>query len=226
MPHSLDASIDRFQEAHFFIHLMERHYHDADPFRFALNSFLRALKEVSQLLAMELQNEPHFPKWYGPRRHALMEDPLIDVLAKRRDFVVHRGMLVPKSAGAVGITEARGLKFGIHLPIDPRQDSDDAILSVLSADPEDTLGLLADDEESVPCVFREWKMDPFDDELLDLSATAWLRVGDLVTDVIQWLGGTPPKLSLACRHAAGNVQYRLYDRVRLREQLSHPARES
>lgn len=49
------ASVDRHREAHFYIHMMEHFYHEADAFRWSLNSFLRALKEVPQLLQMELQ---------------------------------------------------------------------------------------------------------------------------------------------------------------------------
>lgn len=47
-------SLDRFRESHFWIHQMEGYYHEADQFRWHLNAFLKALKEVSQLLLMDL----------------------------------------------------------------------------------------------------------------------------------------------------------------------------
>ena len=58
--HKIEASLDRFQEAHYWIHMLEEHYHQADPFRWYLNAFLKAIKEVPLLLASELQNEHGF----------------------------------------------------------------------------------------------------------------------------------------------------------------------
>jgi hypothetical protein len=60
----ISSTHDRFQEAHFWIHMLERYYHSSDPFRWHLNSFLRAAKEVPQLLLMELQNEKGFKAWF------------------------------------------------------------------------------------------------------------------------------------------------------------------
>ena len=99
----IESSLDRFQEAHFWIHALERYYHDAEPFRWHLNAFLRALKEVPQLITMELQNEAGFVAWFRDHRGKLASDPLLNILSKRRDFVVHRGMLLPDSRGTLGI---------------------------------------------------------------------------------------------------------------------------
>src|SRR5712671_1061887 len=82
----ISASLDRFQEAHFWLHMVEQYYHAADPFRWHLNAFLRALKEVPQLLQMELQAHPDFKVWFAPKRRALADDPLIGVLSRHRDF--------------------------------------------------------------------------------------------------------------------------------------------
>lgn len=65
---ALDEALDRFREAHFYIHVMENEYHRADEFRWACNSFLRVLKEVPQVLQMKLQNRPGFMERYGPQR--------------------------------------------------------------------------------------------------------------------------------------------------------------
>ncbi len=219
----IDASLDRWQEAHFFIHNMESFYHDADGFRYSLNAFLRALKEVPQLIQMESQNRPGFSHWYRQRRENLRSDPLIGFLAEKRDFVVHRGMFVPKSNGVIGITEGRGIKAGLSLPIHPLEDSDlamDRLLIVLKLKRGDPLDVLAPDEESMPCVYREWKIDPFDEELLDLCAKAWLRVEGLVREVICWLGETVPPPSLECRHVPQQIQFKLYNRDRLRQRMA------
>ena len=54
MPNGYDkltSALDRFQEAHFWLHMMEQHYHSADQFRWHLNVFMKALKEVPDLIA-------------------------------------------------------------------------------------------------------------------------------------------------------------------------------
>ena len=82
---ALWSAMDRLREAHLYLHGMEMYYHAADPFRWHLNSFLRALKEVPQLASMALQNLDGFTEWYRPRRSALAEDSLISILSKQRD---------------------------------------------------------------------------------------------------------------------------------------------
>jgi hypothetical protein len=99
----LSSTVDRFQEAHFYLHQMEGFYHDAEPFRYSLNSFIRALKEVPLMISMELQNHPGFAAWYRPVRATLNVDALISHFSEQRDFIVHRGMLKPQSKAIVGI---------------------------------------------------------------------------------------------------------------------------
>ncbi len=113
----ISASFDRFQEAHWWIHALELHYHDADLFRWHLNAFLKAIKETPLLLQKELQNQPGFPAWFKPQKNKLQGDQLLRFLSRQRDYVVHRGMLKPGSRGTIGITEGRGIKLGISMPI-------------------------------------------------------------------------------------------------------------
>src|SRR5690242_7245127 len=115
----LAPAMDRIQEAHFFLHGMEESYHSADAFRWNLNAFLRALKEVPQLIGMALQNVQGFPEWFRPRREALGDDPLIAHLSQQRDYVVHRGMLKPTSTATLGLTDGRSIRLGVTMPIDP-----------------------------------------------------------------------------------------------------------
>ena len=64
----IEPALDRFREAHFWLHGLEEHYHFADPLRWHLNAFLKSLKEVPQLLQMGLQNQKGFSKWYAAER--------------------------------------------------------------------------------------------------------------------------------------------------------------
>jgi hypothetical protein len=48
----------------------------------------------------------------------------------------------------------------------------------------DFLGVLVPDEDSMPCVRREWHLAEFDEELVDLCARAWLRIGETIIPCI------------------------------------------
>lgn len=219
----ISATFDRFQEAHWWIHALELHYHEADLFRWHLNAFLKALKESRQLLQQELQNYPGFTTWFKPQKEKLQSDPLLKFLSKQRDYVVHRGMLKPGSHGMIGITEGRGIKLGFALPINPLEDSELAMTRYLHAAADrktgDFMGLLRLDEDSLPCVQREWRLAPFKEEVVELTAKAWLAVGETVTATVRWLGADVPDLSLECRHSSQRVQFKLFDRKKLRKQL-------
>jgi hypothetical protein len=217
----INASFDRFQEAHWWIHCLEERYHNADLFRWHLNAFLRALKEAPSMLQMELQNHPGFPAWFKGQREKLRSDPLLRFLSEKRDHVVHRGMLLPGSRGTIGITEGRGIKLGISMPINALEDSAHAMTRYLHAiaDGSDFLGILTPDDDSVPCVQREWRLAPFEGEVVDLAAKAWLAVGEVVTATIRWFGAEVPDLALDCRHSSQRFQFKQFDRRELTKEL-------
>ncbi len=62
----VEAALDRWLECHWHIHQMEGNYHYPDPFRYALNSYIRALKEIPQILRMELQNHADYRTYFQP----------------------------------------------------------------------------------------------------------------------------------------------------------------
>jgi len=214
----LESAMDRMQEAHFFLHGLEEYYHAADPFRWHLNAFLRALKEVPQLTAMALQNVAGFPAWYRPRREALATDPLIRHLAEQRDYVVHRGMLKPSSSAMLGITRGRGIKLGMGVPLDPMIDSDSAMRRFVEAIKTngDFLGVLLPDDSTIPCIERHWGLPEFPKaNLVDLCADAWIKVAGLLRDVYEWTGVELSEPGLSCRHDSAQLRLRVYPREKL-----------
>jgi hypothetical protein len=131
-------------------------------------------------------------------------------------------MLVPNSSVAIGVTEGRGMKLGMSFPSHPLEDSDDAMDRYLRfiKDNKDFLGVLMPDDDSLPCVEREWKLPQFEDEIVEVCATAWLRLGETISDVMRWLGAEVPALALDCRHSAQQVRFKLYSREKLSERLA------
>jgi hypothetical protein len=59
---------------------------------------------------------------------------------------------------------------------------------------------------------RHWRLPEFEDEIGEVCARAWLRLGETVGQVLTWLGANPPSLSLDCRHSSQEVHYKLYSR--------------
>lgn len=216
----LEPAGDRLREAHFFIHALERFYHEADPFRWHLNAFLKALKEVPDLIGSGLQNRTGFPDWYRAKRSPVSKDPLIRLLGCKRDLVVHRGMLLPRSKGVLGLAEGAGIKLGLGVPIDPLTNSDDAMRSYIASVRErgDFLGILTiEDEDSLPCIQRRWSLDEVGDaDIVDLASSAWSKVAGLMNTVVRYIGGPDLAVDLGCRHNLNGVQIRVYNRADLR----------
>ena len=192
---SLESSLDRLEEAAWFIRLMEKNYHKADKFRWSLNSFLRSIKEVIQSLTMEVQQNKAVSAWFKEEKERISNETLIAFLFKQRDIVVHKAMLKPASKGSVGYTRGRGLKIGLGMPIDPLEDSEIAILKYIhhvAKTDFDFLGILYTEEDGggeYTCVQREWRLQQFPDkELTQLAAEAWERVAQIVLGTAEKLG--------------------------------------
>lgn len=55
-PHQpIESTLDRWHECSWHLHQMEGNYHEPDAFRFALNSFIRAIADVPELLIKNLE---------------------------------------------------------------------------------------------------------------------------------------------------------------------------
>mgnify|MGYP000039942462 FL=1 len=211
----ISSSLDRLEEAAWFIQMMEENYHKANKFRWSLNSFIRALKEVEQLLVMELQQQKEISAWFKSEKEALSQKPFIAKLFEHRNYIVHKSMLTPQSKGTVGFTRGRGLKLGLSVPINPLADSQDAIIRYIrhAAETQDFLGILYTEEDGggeYTCVQREWRLNDFpDEELTQLAAQAWQTVAKLALDTATKLGANviEPKIELG---DPNQVQFEIY----------------
>ncbi|ARN76322.1 hypothetical protein BST96_06380 [Oceanicoccus sagamiensis] len=202
---------------------MEYGYHEADRFRWALNSFLRCIKEVIQMATMEMQHAPELNSWLKQQKEELHKDELVGYLFKQRDLIVHRSMLKPASEGMVGLTKGRGLKLGIGMPIDPLEDSEQAILRYIdhAAREEDFLGILytEDGYGEYTCVERSWRMEPFPEkELTELAAEAWDKVANLVHSLASRLGAKVSDLKFELSNA-NSVRIRVFEPDFIKENL-------
>ena len=108
------------------------------------------------------------------------------------------------------------------MPLDPTKDSDALmrayIVTVKSSG--DVFQLLSDDEESSPCIKREWVLENLPDrEIMSVAADAWAKIGALLQALRERIGLPPIDIALNCRHSEQRVQFRTYNRNTLREWL-------
>lgn len=222
----LSSSFDRIDEAAWFIRLMEENYHSADKFRWSLNSFLRTLKEIMQLVSMEVQGSKELSKLVAAKKSELSSDPLIAFLYKQRDIVVHKEMLKPASRGSVGFTRGRGMKLGLDLPIDPLSDSREAIKKYIyfAAKDTDFMGILYTEEDGggeYTCVQRQWRLSQFPEtEITELAASAWEKVAQAFFDVAGEMGAKLIKPTFKLGNP-NQVQFEIYKPEWVKEQLEH-----
>lgn len=220
----LSSTFDRIDEAAWFIRLMEEHYHLADKFRWSLNSFLRALKEIMQLASIEVQKDTALIDYVRAKKKELYENPLIFHLYKKRDIVVHKSMLKPASNCMVGFTRGRGMKLGMGLPIDPLSDSEEAIKKYIyhSVKNTDFMGILYTEDDGggeFTCVQREWKLSQFpDDEITKLCANAWEKVTQAIFDIAAQMGAQLIKPNFKLGNP-NKIQFEIYNPAWVKEQL-------
>ncbi|WP_299011323.1 hypothetical protein [uncultured Shewanella sp.] len=209
-PHTkIEAALDRWSECHWYVHQMEENYHTPDLFRYSLNSFIRALKEIPQILKMELQNELSFKRQFKPIIDLLNNNELLSKLKKKRDFIVHQGMLEVESSGCIGTTEGRRIKMSVSMHVEPHettQEAYDRFKDMCRNNPV-LREMVGPDCDSWPMIRREWKTSDFTGkELLQLAIDAWSLVGEVISKIVQIMGGEPLDLSFSCRHDPEKVK--------------------
>lgn len=203
-PHTLvEPALDRWMECHWHLHHMEANYHEPDAFRYSLNSFIRAFKEVPQLLLMQIQSHPHLKKETAPAFDALRNSDLYKVLTTTRNFLVHQGMLELESQGSAGTTEGRKIKISFPFRVYPQESSDEAYVRYKDVCRADKMmrGLIGPDCDSAPAIWRTWIIKEFPGrDLLDVTFEAWANLGEVLSTTVQAQGGGPLDLSMPCRH--------------------------
>jgi hypothetical protein len=188
----IEAALDRWQERHWHLHQLEGHYHDADVLRYSMNAFIRALREIPDMVNMSTQNNKEFVAWHKPVRKALeTEDPLIVQIIKHRRYIVHKSMLKPESKAYMAAIRGYTIKMQFRFYVDPFEDSDSAVNRFLEMTKENPvlLGMLAPDDVQVLALIREWHIEGFDKEIITVFRHAWLRIGAYLSDIIEFLGG-------------------------------------
>jgi len=144
----------------------------------------------------------------------LKNDPLLAILGKKRDYLVHHGMLDAKSKGGLGVARGKKVKFAMDWNVHPTEDSDDAMkrFARVMMGMGDPFQFFSDDDTH-PCVERQWILAGVSEgNILDVAWQAWLTTARVVSDACVWRGGEPLDLSLNCRHDSKLIKVKTYNR--------------
>ena len=213
-PHTtIASSLDRWTECHWHLHQMESNYHVPDPFRYSLNSFIRSAKEVPGILMSDLQRHPKVRAEVDSELKKLSKNPLFATLKKRRDFLVHRGMLAPKSHGRIGTTEGSRVKITFPFHVVAHETSEEAYERYKAVCRNDRFlrQLTGPDCDSAPTLWRTWQIEDFpDQDLLEVAFDSWQLLGKILSATTVALGSTPLDLTMSCRHDPKAIQLKKF----------------
>jgi hypothetical protein len=180
---------DKFEEAHYFLHMMINNYHDAEGFRYNMNAFIQALRNVTFALQSEKKNIPDFDIWYEQMQKWMRESPLLKNFVDGRNIVVKRGNLSIKSEAYIGLFRYRKHKFGMMIPVNPFKSSTE----ILQFAEKHFFGyLIENDHSSVgeqSGVLRKWVVEDIGhNEVLQYCFEAWRMIGQLINEAHELLG--------------------------------------
>ncbi|MCY3912850.1 MAG: hypothetical protein OXG43_06330 [Chloroflexi bacterium] len=178
---------DKFDEAHYFVSRMMDEYHDPMPFRYNLNAFLQALRNVTFVLQKEFAHRDGFSSWYQKKQEAMRNDSLLRNFLEGRNVVVKQGSLELNSNATVGVFRSRTIKLGIGGDV-PASLSSDYIIQQMAL----KSGLIPPEHFAIDeqyGVRREWYAPELGQgNVLTLCDLAWVKIGRVLSEAHEIAG--------------------------------------
>jgi hypothetical protein len=217
----IEAALDRWQESHWYLHQIESHYHDADALRYSMNAFIRALREIPDMVQIALQNYDGFPSWHKSVKTELeLQDFLFSQIIRHRNHIVHKSMLKPESKAFVAAIRGYTIKMQFQFHVDPFENSDQAIQRFIEFTKKEPflMQVLAPDEDQSLALIREWHIAGFNQEIIESFRHAWLRISCYLSDVLGFLGADRLPNSLpTCFIDSRSFRFKKYPNIRLND---------
>ena len=184
---------DKFSEAHYFIDRMMVEYHNPMAFRYNLNAFLQALRNVTFVLQKDLSHREGFKEWYPERQKSMGEDPLLRKFTAGRNVVVKQRSLEINSKAKIGFFRWRTLKIGFPIDVPVYATSEHLVKNIAP------IGGLIDPEHSATGeqygVLREWYAPELGEcNVVTLCDLAWVKIGQVLSIAHDFAGwhSVPP----------------------------------
>ena len=184
---------DKFSEAHYFMDRMMVEYHDPMAFRYNLNAFLQALRNVTFVLQKDLAHRSGFQEWYPERQQTMRRDPLLHQFVEGRNIVVKQRSLEINSTAVVGFFRRRTLKLGFPMDVPTHLSSKHLVENVAP------LSEFIDAEHSAIGeqygVRRDWYAPELGEgNVITLCDLAWVKIGQVLSEAHDFAGwhSVPP----------------------------------
>lgn len=177
----LPSTVDKYLEAHYFLWMMAQQYHNPHTFRFNLNAFIQALRNITFMLQSERNKPAKFDEWYASRQEELRQDDLLRRFVEARNLVVKQETLATKSKAFLGVFRHRRCKLGLQGEVSPFSDS----VELLERAKKFMVGFYIDEQHSSIGeeigIQRTWIVEHVDDDDIAVACERALRkLGDLV----------------------------------------------
>lgn len=175
------STVDKYLESYYFINSMLSNYHDHYAFRFNLNAFIQALRNITWMLQSESNRPDTFAEWYATAQESMKTDDLLRRFVNVRNLIVKQEMLSTKSKAYMGIFRGRKLKLAVGGEVPVFFDT----LELLEKAKKFIIGFMLDEAHSVigeqVGVQREWVVEAIgDEEVVTLCTRALLKIGDIL----------------------------------------------
>jgi len=135
---------DKFEEAHYFLHKMIDTYHFPTNFRYNLNAFLQALRNITFMLQSEKNKPENFEEWYAKKQSKMQKSRILRKMVKGRNILVKKSMLKFRSKVGEGLFRGRQYKLLFDSNCSPFMSSEELLEITKKA----MIGWLIDKEHS------------------------------------------------------------------------------
>lgn len=120
----IPAAVDKYWEAWYFLLGVCDNYHDPIAFRYELNAFIQALRNITFMLQSEPSRPRAFAQWYQHEQEVLRSDSSLRRFVEARNLIVKQTSLATASKAELGLFRGRRFKLGINLELSPFHDTE------------------------------------------------------------------------------------------------------
>lgn len=194
---------DKLQEAHWYLHQMQEHYHEPDLFRYSCNAFLQASRSVTFMLQSELGNIAPAKEWYSSQQQLMRDDVDLRLLNDLRVQVVHKEPLLLASNARITHLKNGRDKLSLGIPVPTSMRSLDALirnrnLPIITPHPQRAFS-----GEEVG-VIRRWSTPPLAErELVEWAIECWTKLAAVV-DRAHHFHGLTDHVTTVCSHLSAD----------------------
>jgi hypothetical protein len=177
------ATHEKYNEAVYFLCKTMEAYHRPEEFRFNLNAFIQAFRNITFMLQSEAVKPSNFEQWYSQKRLEMSDNRLMRAFVVARNVIVKQSTLATRSTIQAGLFRGRDMKMAIQIEISPFAPT----LCVLGQCIRTMVGTFVDEKHSdigeQLGVERKWVVEEIgDEEIVGLNIKGMEYIGKLLSE--------------------------------------------